>query len=331
MKELQPYSKPNTTRSIAELVVTVVPFIISWVLIWAGLNYGSAFVLVLALPAAGLLLRLFIIQHDCGHGAFFKSRRANDWLGRCLGVLTLTPYAVWRHAHARHHATSGNLELRGIGDIDTLTVSEYLSKNVFQRLRYRIYRHPAVMFGIGPAYLFLLRHRLPIGQMRGGWKPWGSTIVTNAAIIGSVAGLSMLIGFWPFVAVHLPITVLAASFGVWLFYIQHQFEETVWENGDTWTVHASSLYGSSNYDLPRILHWFTGNIGFHHVHHLVSRIPFYRLADVMRDRPDLGSVGRVTTRQSFRGVCLALWDERKRRLVSFRTALHNDLGEVRCR
>jgi omega-6 fatty acid desaturase (delta-12 desaturase) len=179
--------------------------------------------------------------------------------------------------------------------------------------------------------LFLFRHRLPIGQMRGGWKPWASAIITNSAIVGCVAGLGMLIGYWPFIAVHLPITMLAASFGVWLFYIQHQFEETVWERGDAWTFHVSSLHGSSYYDLPRILHWFTGNIGLHNVHHLVSRIPFYRLPEVMKVRPGLDEVGRVTMLQSLRCVHLALWDEERRRLVSFRDAKRSHPEAVCCR
>ena len=180
------------------------------------------------MPAAGFLVRLFMIQHDCGHGAFFRHRRANDWVGRVIGVLTLTPYDFWRRTHALHHASSGNLDRRGIGDVDTLTVREYLALSRWGRLRYRLYRHPLVMFGIGPAYLFMLQHRLPVGLMRQGWRPWLSTMATNLAIAVIVATLIWLIGVKPFLLVHLPIMLLAASVGVWLFYVQHQFEQTTW-------------------------------------------------------------------------------------------------------
>ena len=239
------------------------------------------------MPAAGFLVRLFMIQHDCGHGAFFRHRLANDWIGRALGVLTLTPYDFWRRTHAIHHATSGNLERRGIGDIDTLTVREYLALPRWGRLIYRLYRHPAVMFGVGPAYLFILRHRLPFGLMRGGWQPWLSTMATNLAIAIIVAALMWLIGVGPFLLVHLPIMLLAAAMGVWLFYVQHQFEHTVWADNENWNLHEAALHGSSYYVLPGILRWFTANIGIHHVHHLCSRIPYYRLPRVLRDHPEL--------------------------------------------
>ena len=188
-----------------------------------------------------------------------------------------------------HHATSGNLDRRGIGDIDTLTVREYLARSRWGRLRYRLYRHPLVMFGIGPAYLFLLQHRLPVGLMRGGWRPWLSTMATNLAIAAIVAALIWLVGVRPFLLVHLPIMLLAASIGVWLFYVQHQFEDTVWADGQDWNMHEAALHGSSHYDLPAVLRWFTANIGMHHVHHLCSRIPFYRLPHVLRDHPELAA------------------------------------------
>jgi acyl-lipid omega-6 desaturase (Delta-12 desaturase) len=307
IKELAAYREPDSWRSLFELAITVVPFLAMWVLIWAAVDAGYWMGLLLAVPAAGLLVRLFLIQHDCGHGAFFRNRHANDWIGRAIGVVTLTPYDYWRHSHALHHANSGNLERRGIGDIDTLTVDEFQARTPKGRWLYRLYRHPLVMFGIGPAYLFLFRHRLPLGLMGSGWRPWTSAMATNAAIVLLAGALMWLIGIGSFLLVHLPITLIAASIGVWLFYVQHQFEETLWEHDD-----------DSHYDLPAVLRWFTANIGVHHVHHLSSRIPYYRLPEVLRDRPELRSVGRLTLLESLRSVRLVLWDEKKRCLVSFR-------------
>lgn len=321
MKHLAAYREPSDVRSLFELAITLVPFLLIWLAIWAAIDAGYWIGLLLVVPAAGFLVRLFLIQHDCGHGSFFSHRLANDWVGRILGVLTLTPYDYWRHSHALHHAASGNLDHRGIGDIDTLTVSEFQARTPWRQRLYRLYRHPAVMFGIGPAYLFLLRHRLPMGLMRNGWRPWLSATATNAAIALLVGVAIWLIGLMPFLLVHLPITFLAAAIGVWLFYVQHQFEETFWEHDGDWSFHEAALHGSSHYDLPPILRWFTANIGVHHVHHLSSRIPFYRLPEVLRDRPELHQVGRLTLLESLRSVRLVLWDEKKRRLVTFHEAL----------
>jgi acyl-lipid omega-6 desaturase (Delta-12 desaturase) len=315
---LSRYRDPSPRRSVAELAVTAGAFALAWVSMWATLRFGYVFTLLLALPAAGFLLRLFLIQHDCGHGAFFRKRSSNDWVGRCLGALTLTPYDFWRQSHNIHHASSGNLDGRGIGDIDTLTVCEYVALPKLQRLRYRLYRHPLVMFGIGPAYLFLLRHRFPVGSLRNGWRQLTSTMATNAATAVLVAVMIWLVGLSPFLLVHLPITLLAASIGVWLFYVQHQFEETSWAPGSEWNLHEAALHGSSHYDLPPVLRWFTANIGVHHVHHLCSRIPFYRLPEVLRDHPKLTEAGHLTIGESLRSVRLVLWDEDSRRLISFK-------------
>jgi len=320
LKDIALYREPRLTRSVIELAVTVVPFVVLWILIWASLDAGYWIGLVLALPAAGLLVRLFLIQHDCGHGAFFRRRAANDWVGRVIGVLTVTPYDYWRRSHSLHHASSGNLDNRGVGDIDTLTLDEFRARGRWQRLAYRVYRHPAIMFGIGPAYQFLLRHRLPFGLMRSGWRPWISAMATNAGIVVVAALIIMQVGLVPFLLVQLPITILAASIGVWLFYVQHQFEGAVWERQEDWGFHHSALHGSSHYDLPGVLRWFSANIGVHHVHHLSSRIPFYRLTEVLRDKPELRDVGRLTLWQSFKAVRLVLWDEDKKRLISFRDA-----------
>src|SRR6476661_2706321 len=319
-KILARYREPSRVRSVTELVITIVPLVMLWVLIWAALDFGYWFGLLLVVPAAGLLVRLFMIQHDCGHGAFFRHRLANDWVGRVLGVLTLTPYDFWRRTHAIHHASSGNL--------DTLTVREYLARSRWGRLRYRLYRHPIVMFGIGPAYLFILQHRLPVGLMRRGWQPWLSTMATNAAIAAVIGTLIWFIGIGSFLLVHLPIMLLAASVGVWLFCVQHQFEDTFWAEDRTWNVHTAALHGSSHYDLPAVLRWFSANIGVHHVHHLCSRIPYYRLPDVLREHPELVATSRLTLIESLRCVRLVLWDERKRRLISFREM---DDGHIRGR
>ena len=314
------YRQPNTPRSIFEITVSFLPLAALWVLACWTFHIGFWWLsLLLTIPASGFLVRLFMIQHDCGHGAFFRHRLANDWIGRAIGVLTLTPYDFWRETHAEHHATSGNLDRRGIGDLDMLTVREYLALPWLGRLRYRLYRHPLVLFGLGPAYLFLLQHRLPVGLMRAGWRPWISTMATNLAIALIAATLMWFIGFWAFVLVHLPITLLAASMGVWLFYIQHQFESTLWEHERDWNQHETALHGSSYYDLPLVLRWFTANIGVHHVHHLCARIPFYRLPRALRDYPELRGISRLTLMQSFHCVQLRLWDESQRRLVSFRT------------
>ena len=317
-KTLAVYRKPDSARSVRELVVTAVPLVLIWIAMWASLEAGYWIGLLLAIPGAGFLVRLFMIQHDCGHSSFFASRAANDWVGRVISVFTLTPYDFWRRSHALHHASSGNLERRGIGDIDTLTVREFQSRTPWQRLRYRLYRHPIVMFGIGPAYLFLVQHRLPFGLMRGGWRPWISAMATNAAIAVLAVTAIWLVGPRNFLLVQLPITLLAASIGVWLFYVQHQFEETLWEHDENWSFPEAALHGSSHYDLPGVLRWFTANIGVHHVHHLSSGIPYYRLPEVLRDHPALVDVGRLTLWESLKSVRLVLWDEDKRRLVSFR-------------
>ena len=320
VKALSAYRKPNRIRSSVELVITVIPLAVLWALTWAAVSYGQWWGLVLIIPAAGFLVRLFMIQHDCGHGAFFANRQADDWIGRVLGVLTLTPYDYWRRTHAAHHAGAGNLDQRGMGDITTLTVAEYQGLSRWGRLRYRAYRHPIVMFGIGPAWLFFLQQRLPFGLMRSGAAPWVSTMATNVGIAILAAGLIWLCGVVPFLIVHLPIVGLAGAVGIWLFYVQHQFEETHWSDGDEWQFQHAALHGSSHYDLPAVLRWFTGNIGVHHVHHLSSRVPYYRLPEVLRDFPELRSLGRITLLDSLRCVKLVLWDENRRKLVSFREA-----------
>ncbi len=315
------YREPDLWRAIFEVCVTVTPLAVLWLLMWLSLDVGYWLTLLLAIPTAGFVVRLFIIQHDCGHGAFFQQRAANTWLGRVLGVLTLTPYEYWKRNHAIHHATSNNLDRRGIGDIDTLTVAEYRERSLWNRFLYRLYRSAPVMFVLGPAYMFFVQHRLPVHQMRDGWGPWISTMATNLGIGLAAAGMIWLIGVGPFLMVHLPVMLLAASMGVWLFYVQHQFEDVIWARNGSWAHSDAALLGSSYYDLPALLHWITGNIGIHHIHHLNSRIPYYRLPRVMRDFPELKAVGRLTILDSIRNARLALWCEDRKKMISFKGAL----------
>ena len=318
---LKEYRTPDTKRALREIAVTVIPFAVIWLAMYFSLEYSYLLTAILALPAAGFLMRVFVIQHDCGHGSFLPNQVANRWLGRFLGILTLTPYDYWQRSHAIHHASSGNLDLRGMGDINTLTVSEYVKRSWFGRLMYRVYRNPITLFLIGPAYVFLIEQRLPIGMMKIGWRPWISTMMTNLGIILYSVILIWLVGWKAFLAIQLPVTLIAASLGVWFFFVQHQFEDTNWDRSENWNRGESALHGSSHYDLPLIFRWFSGNIGIHHVHHLCSHIPFYRLPDVLRDYPELRDVSRITFLESLKCVKLALWDEKEYRLLSFKDAL----------
>jgi omega-6 fatty acid desaturase (delta-12 desaturase) len=310
----------DNRRGLRELAITAVPLAILWLAamllvraeIWLGL--------LLTIPAGAFLLRLFLIQHDCGHGSFFRRRGANRWVGRVIGVFTLTPFEFWRRSHAHHHAGTGNLDRRGLGDIDTLTLAEYRSRTPRGRWLYRLYRHPIVLFGLGPAYQFLLGHRMPTGLARRCRRSWVSAIATNLAIAALGGGLIWLFGLATFLLVHLPITLLAASLGMWLFYVQHQFEKAQWDRAGAWNFHRAALHGSSHYDLPPVLRWFSANIGVHHVHHLCSAIPFYRMPEVLRSCPELRTMSRLGLRESFRLTSLSLWNEETRRMISFRDA-----------
>ena len=313
---LQRYRHPDPARSVFEVFITVVPFVALWAAAWASLYVGYWLTLLIAVPAAFFLVRLFLIQHDCGHGALFRKKLTNDWVGRIMGVLTLTPYDAWKRSHAIHHATHGSLEDRGTGDIDTLTVREYAALSPFRRFLYRAYRHPVVLFVIGPPLLFMVQHRLPFSMLRGAdWRSWASVIGTNIGLVILSGVLIWLVGWQAFLAVQLPIVAIGSSIGVWLFYIQHQFEDTIWAEKPEWNVHEAALHGSSHYDLPGFLPWLTANIGVHHVHHLYSRIPYYNLPKVLRDFPELSEVHRITLWESFKCVKLRLWDETERRLV----------------
>lgn len=311
------YRDPSLGRSVFELAATLLPFLMIWALAWWLLAYAPVASFGLGLLNGIFLVRLFIIQHDCGHGAFLRQRRVQNWIGRSLGVLTLTPYAVWQRTHAIHHASHGNLDARGIGDVTTLTVAEYQARGRFGRWLYRLYRNPVVLFILGPAYLFLLQNRLPIGLMRAGWGYWVSAMGTNAMIALVLAALLWAGGWEAVLLIYLPCAISAATIGVWLFYVQHQFEQTHWSKGEDWQLHHAALEGSSHYVLPQPLRWLTGNIGIHHVHHLYSRIPFYRLPEVLRHHATLAEAQRLTIAESFATVRLHLWDEARGKLVSF--------------
>ncbi|MFA3917332.1 fatty acid desaturase [Ruegeria hyattellae] len=319
IKVLSKYREPDGQRSAFELAVTLGPFIVLWALAWYALSISLWLTLAISLCNAGFLLRLFAIQHDCGHSAFFGNRTVGDWLGRVIGILTLTPYDVWRRSHAIHHSASGNLGRRGMGDIHTLTVAEYRALTPLKRLMYRVYRHPITLFGLGPGYLFFLQNRLPLGFTNKA-KYWISAMCTNAGILAALSLIYYFGGALPILLIFLPTTLLAATAGVWLFYVQHQFETTHWANEADWDLHDAALHGSSHYVLPSVLQWVSANIGIHHVHHLYSRIPFYRLPEVLRDHAVLAQSNRMTIRESLSNARLHLWDENAKKLLSFSQA-----------
>jgi omega-6 fatty acid desaturase (delta-12 desaturase) len=273
--------------------------------------------LALAIVAAGLLVRIFILFHDCGHGSFFSSPKANEILGYISGILTFTPYHSWRTSHARHHATAGNLDRRGSGDVWTMTVEEFKAAPRHVRLGYRLFRNPVILLGLGPAGSFLLAQRFSHkGAKR---RERVSVLITNLAILAIIVLASLTIGFWTYVAIQLPIILIGGALGIWLFYVQHQYEGVYWARQGTWDPFKAAMEGSSYYKLPRILQWFTGNIGLHHIHHLRPRIPNYNLQPCYDAIPAMRDVEPLTIRQSLKSLGLNLWDEDQGALVSFRS------------
>jgi len=309
------YQTPGVKPAVWQLVSTLVPLIASFVLMYWSLSVSYWLTLLLAVPAAGLTIRTFIIMHDCGHGSFLPSKTWNNIIGWVTGILTTTPYAHWRREHAIHHATSGHLEQRGTGDISTMTVKEYLNASPLRKFWYRIYRNPVILLGFGPAFLFI-KHRWPTRRIAGRKEVW-NVHLTNLALAALITTLSLLIGFREFMLIWLPIFLLSGSAGVWLFYVQHQFEDAYWRGGEDWDYATAAVAGSSYFRLPKVLQWFTGNIGFHHVHHLSPKIPNYRLERCHRENPTFQKVVTLTLRESIHTLGLRLWDEESGRMVGF--------------
>ena len=306
-------------RSLFQLITTATPFIALLVVMATATQGRYWLTLLLAIPTAGLLVRLFIIQHDCGHGSFFKSRAANDFLGRALCILTLTPYGHWKQGHAVHHASTGNLDRRGRGDVETLTVSEYQALAPVRQLGYRLYRNPFVMVLLGAPINFLLLQRLPTGRAFRDPHSRRSIMSLNIALVAAFGLPMVIIGVVPVLATYLPVMIIASWIGNWLFFVQHQFEDTYWERDGDWNFHTAALRGSSYFELPPVLQWFSGNIGLHHVHHLCSRIPNYHLQACLDTAPELHRLAkRITLRESLGCWPLVLWDEQSRQLVRFR-------------
>ena len=311
------YEKPDDRQAWMALATSVPPYLFLWWLMYRALDVSYWLTLVLSVPAAGFLVRTFIVQHDCGHGSFFRSARMNVSIGRACSLLTLIPYGYWRRSHGTHHATSGKLAERG-ADIDTRTVREYLAMSARKRLVYRIMRNPLVLFVIAPTLYFALAMRLP-WMARASWRrERRSILLTDIALLAVGASLVQAVGFGALIRVQLPITMIASTIGMWLFYVQHQFEHTYWAVEGAWDYGRAALEGSSYYALPAILEWFTGYIGVHHVHHLSPRVPSYRLAACHADNPRFGNVPRIGLRDGIRCARLKLWDEDTGRLIGWR-------------
>ena len=315
---LAPYRHSVAWKSIFQLVTTVLLLATFWLAMYWSLSVSYWFTLVLAVPAAAMTMRLFMLQHDCGHGSFFRSGRANDLVGGVLGVVTLVPYAYWRRTHAIHHATSGNLDVRGLGDIDTLTAREYLSRSPWKRFLYRLYRHPLVLLVVGPVWQFGLKHRLPMDVPR----TWTSELigvqVTNLGLAGLVALMWYLVGLKAFLLIQIPISLIAGSLGVYLFYVQHQYEDTYWRYREAWNYYTAGLEGASHLKMPKLLQWATASIGLHHIHHVASKIPNYNLQRAYDAIPALRRVTILTLPASVKTLRLTIWDEDAKVLVRFR-------------
>jgi omega-6 fatty acid desaturase (delta-12 desaturase) len=310
------YQKPSTWRALWQIIDSIVPYVLLWYLMYRSLSVSWWITLPLAVLASGFLIRIFIIFHDCGHGSFFKSQLVNDTVGFVAGVITFTPYYHWRWEHAVHHAGSGDLDKRGTGDIWTMTVQEYLESSRWKRFAYRLARNPIVLFVIAPIFLFLIRQRFPSpGASK---RERESVQWMNLAILGMVAGLIWTFGFKSYLLIQLTITGVGGAIGIWMFYVQHQFEGVYWERGEDWDYTAAALQGSSFYKLPKILQWFSGNIGFHHIHHLSPRIPNYNLERCHKADPLFQNVPSVTLLSSLKALTFRLWDEPLRQLVGYR-------------
>jgi omega-6 fatty acid desaturase (delta-12 desaturase) len=316
-RDVAKYQQPDLRKAIWQIVNTFVPYIALWILMARTVQLGVSYwvTLALAVVAAGLHVRIFIMFHDCGHGSFFKSRRANTILGYITGILTFTPYESWRRSHGVHHATVGDLDRRGTGDVYIMTVEEYLAAPLLKRIAYRLYEHPLVMFGLGPTFVFLISHRF--SRKGAAWPQRYSVYITNLAILAIIALASLTIGLRTYMLVELPIFLISGTPGVWLFYVQHHFEGVYWARHDAWDPWRAALEGASYYKLPKVLQWFAGNIGLHHIHHVRPRIPNYNLQRCYDGVPAMQSVKPLTIRKSLKALWLSLYDEERKKLVSF--------------
>jgi acyl-lipid omega-6 desaturase (Delta-12 desaturase) len=315
------YQQSALWPALWQMVNTLVPYAALWYLMHLSLAVSYWLTAALAVLAAGFAVRVFIIFHDCGHGSYFKSRRANDVLGFITGVVSFTPYYHWRWEHALHHGSAGDLDRRGTGDVWTLTVQEYLESSRWKRFAYRLARNPLILFVLAPAFLFLIKQRFPSAKALG--RERHSVYWTNLGVLTMATGLSCLFGLKTYLLLQLGTLMVAGSAGVWLFYVQHQFEGVYWERGGEWDYCTAALKGSSFYKLPKVLQWFSGNIGFHHIHHLSPRIPNYNLQKCHRAEPLFQTVKPVTLLSSLKSLTFRLWDEQRRELVSFRAARRN--------
>jgi acyl-lipid omega-6 desaturase (Delta-12 desaturase) len=309
------YRKFSTWRAAWQIANTLVPFALIWYLMYLSLPVSWWLVVPLAVGAGAFLVRVFIIFHDCGHGSFFKSLLANDTMGFIAGILTFTPYYHWRWEHAIHHGASGDLDRRGTGDIWTLTVQEYLESSRWRKFAYRLARNPIVLFVIAPLFLFLVRQRFP--SSKANRRERHSVYAMNLAILGMAIGLSWIFGLWAYLLIQSIILMVAGGAGIWLFYVQHQFEGVYWERAEEWSFVASALQGSSFYKLPRVLQWFSGNIGFHHIHHLSPAIPNYNLEKCHKATPLFQQVKPITLLASLKSFNYRLWDEESKMLVGY--------------
>jgi omega-6 fatty acid desaturase (delta-12 desaturase) len=310
------FQKTSIWRALWQIVDTIVPYGLLWYLMYVCLSVSWWLVVPLAILAGGILVRVFIIFHDCGHGSFFKSRGANDAVGFLTGILTFTPYYHWRWEHAIHHGSAGDLDKRGTGDVWTMTVQEYLESSRWKKFAYRLARNPFILFVIAPLFLFLLRQRFP--SPKASRRERHSVYAMNAAILAMAVGLSWIFGIKAYLLIQLIILMVAGGAGVWMFYVQHQFEDVYWERGEDWSYVAAALQGSSFYKLPRILQWFSGNIGFHHIHHLSPRIPNYNLEKCHQADPLFQAVKPITFFASLKSATYRLWDEKNKKLVGYR-------------
>ncbi len=315
---LAPYARPSVPRSIAGLFTSVVPYFALLVAMYYSLRVSYLLTLAIGVLAAGFLLRTYIVFHDCSHGSYLASKRANAWLGSVLGVLVFAPFANWRHNHAVHHATAADLDRRGQGDVPTLTVAEYNARDWRGRLGYRLFRNPLIMFGLGPLGAMILAPRIVPRTARPRIRR--SVHLTNLALAALIAGACLLVGWRDYLLIQMPPALLAGSAGIWLFYVQHQFEDTYWERNTEWTYAEAALRGSSYLKLPKVLQFFSGNIGLHHVHHLNSRIPNYNLQAAHESNPVFESVPTLSIWDGLRATRLKLWDEDSRRLVTWSQA-----------